>query len=73
LQGSIETSGDYTEPLVLPSSMIPQTSVYVPVDLCNATKGRLYIQPNGVVTVQAETTFADAQCFTSLDGVSFVQ
>jgi hypothetical protein len=72
-QGSIETSGDYTEPLVLPSSMIPQTSVYVPVDLCNATKGRLYIQPNGVVTVQAETTFADAQCFTSLDGVSFVQ
>jgi hypothetical protein len=36
-------------------------------------KGRLFIQTNGSVTVQAETAFSDAQCFTSLEGVSFVQ
>jgi hypothetical protein len=47
--------------------------VYVNIDLCNATKGRLIIQTNGVVSVQAETSFSNAQCFTSLDGVSFVQ
>jgi hypothetical protein len=42
------------------------------VDLCNATNGRLFIQPSGVATVQAENgTFSNAQCFTSLDGVSF--
>lgn len=29
------------------------------------------IQPNGVVTVQAETSFSNAACFTSLDGVSY--
>jgi len=70
-QGAIATSGSNTEPFVLPSSFIPHTNVYVPVDLCGATNGRLFIQPNGVVIVQAETTFGDAQCFTSLDGVSF--
>ena len=42
------------------------------MDLCNATNGRLVIQPNRVVSVQAETDFANAQCFTSLDGVTFV-
>jgi hypothetical protein len=40
--------------------------------MCNATKGRLHIQANGVASVQAENgTFSNAQCFTSLDGVSF--
>jgi hypothetical protein len=51
----------------------PTTSVYVPVDLCDATNGRLEIEPNGDVLVEAEGgTFANAQCFTSLDGASFV-
>src|SRR5438270_13919360 len=49
----------------------PATTVYVPVDLCNANKGRLIIQTTGVVSVQAETVFSDAQCFTSLDGAWF--
>ena len=50
------------------------TNVFVPIDLCGATKGRLEIETNGVVIVQAEGgTFGNAQCFTSLDGVSFVQ
>jgi hypothetical protein len=31
----------------------------------------MIIQPSGVVSVQAEKTFSDAQCFTSLDGASF--
>ncbi len=38
----------------------------------NAANGRLYVQPSGVVTVQVETVFSNAQCFTSLDGVSFI-
>jgi hypothetical protein len=45
----------------------------VKVDLCNAHNGRLYIHTDGVVTVQAETAFSDAQCFTSLEGVFFAQ
>jgi hypothetical protein len=49
----------------------PRTNVYVPVDLANANKGRLFIRPTGVVTVQAEKTLADASRFTSLDGASF--
>jgi len=55
----------------LPSAFRPLTNVYVPVDLCNAHKGRLFIQPTGVVSVQAEGAFSDAQCFTSLEGASF--
>jgi len=42
------------------------------VDLCDATNGRLQIEPSGVVTVEAEgAAFGNAACFTSLDGVSF--
>jgi hypothetical protein len=72
-QGAIATSGTNTEPFVLPPAFSPVTNVYVPIDLCDATKGRLIIAPSGAVTVQAETTFSNAQCFTSLDGASFVQ
>jgi|HubBroStandDraft_2_1064218.scaffolds.fasta_scaffold12796_5 hypothetical protein len=73
-QGAIATAGSNTEPFVLPPSLSPVTNVYVPIDLCDATKGRLFIQSSGVVIVQAEGgTFSNAQCFTSLDGASFVQ
>ena len=72
-KGAIATSGTNAVAFTLPVAFRPVTSVYVPVDLCNATKGRLLIQTNGSVTVQAESTFSDAQCFTSLDGASFVQ
>jgi hypothetical protein len=57
----------------LPPEFRPATNVYVPVDLCNAKKGRLIIAPSGVVSVQAEVAFSDAQCFTSLEGASFAQ
>jgi hypothetical protein len=73
-KGAMATSGSSDEPIAsLPLRFRPITTVYVAVDMCNATNGRLVISPNGTVTVQAETSFADASCFTSLDGVSFVQ
>ena len=55
----------------LPAAFRPSTNVFVPVDLCGATNGRLFIKPSGVVTVEAQT-FSNARCFTSLDGVTFV-
>jgi hypothetical protein len=72
--GAISTSSSNTNTVVftLPPLYRPSTAVYVSVDMCGATKGRLDIQTNGVVTVQAENgTFSNATCFTSLDGVSF--
>ncbi len=73
LKGAIATTGTNPMPFILPKAYRPKTNVYIPVDLCRATNGRLFIQPSGVVTVQAETSFGEAQCFTSLDGASFVQ
>jgi hypothetical protein len=71
-RGAIRTSGTNSEPFVLPSGFRPAKDVYVPVDLCNGGNGRLVIQPDGTVEVQAQSSFTDAQCLTSLDGVSFV-
>ena len=72
-KGAIATSGTNSVPFTLPANFRPATAVYVKVDLCDATNGRLFIQHNGVVSVEAEGgTFANAQCFTSLDGVSFI-
>src|SRR6202011_4326122 len=66
-------NGTASQVFTLPATVRPATNVYVPIDMCNATNGRLFIQPSGVVTVQAETSFRNAQCFTSLDGVSFAR
>ncbi len=72
LEGAIATTGTNPVPFTLPASFRPANVVFVPVDLCNATNGRLQIEPTGVVTVQAEGgAFSNAACFTSLDGVSF--
>lgn len=68
LQGAI-SSGTTAQPFTLPAGFRPSTDTYVPIGLCNAVKGRLYIQPTGAVTIQG--SFTDAQCFTSLEGVSF--
>jgi hypothetical protein len=56
-------------PFTLPAGMRPAADVFVPV---GATSGRPDIAPSGVVPAQAETSFSDAQCITSLDGVLFV-
>jgi hypothetical protein len=67
-------SGSSSQLFTLPVQFRPVTNVYVPIDLCNANKGRLVIQTNGVVNVEAEGgVFSNAQCFTSLEGASFVQ
>jgi hypothetical protein len=72
LEGAIATSGTNPVPFTLPAGARPASVVFVPVDLCTATNGRLQIEPTGVVTVQAEGgAFSNAACFTSLDGVSF--
>jgi hypothetical protein len=72
LKGAIATSGTNPVPFTLPAAFRPASVVFVPVDLCTATNGRLQIEPTGVVTVEAEGgTFSNAACFTSLDGVSF--
>jgi hypothetical protein len=72
LRGAINTTGTNPVAFTLPTGFRPSTDVYVPINLCDASKGRLYIQPNGTTFVQAEGgTFANAQCFTSLDGASF--
>ena len=70
-KGAIATGGTSAVPFTLPVGFRPATNVFVKVDLCNATNGRLFIQPSGVVSVEAQD-FTNAQCFTSLDGVSFV-
>jgi hypothetical protein len=70
-KGAIATTGSNNSPFSMPVGFRPAANVWIPIDLCTATKGRLLVQPTGVVTVQAETSFANAQCFTSLDGASF--
>jgi hypothetical protein len=71
-KGAIATTGTNPVPFTLPAAFRPASVVFVAVDLCNATNGRLQIEPTGVVTVQAEGgAFSNAACFTSLDGVSF--
>lgn len=64
--------GSQSLAFVLPVEMRPSTAMYVTVDMCNATTGRLAIQPSGAVSVQAEDDFSNAQCFTSLDGAHFL-
>jgi hypothetical protein len=56
----------------VPAPFRPATNTYVKVDLCGATNGRLFIQADGTVSVQQQNgdPFSNAQCFTSLDGVS---
>ncbi len=55
----------------LPPAARPSATVYVPTNLFAASKGRLVIDTQGNVRVEAETQYADATRFTSLDGISF--
>jgi hypothetical protein len=73
LKGAISTNGTNAGPFILPPGFRPAHEIYIPVDLCNGNNGRLNIYPNGVVGVQAEDNFSQAQCLTSLDGASFVR
>ena len=74
LAGAIKTAGTNHVAFTLPLGMGPSTNVYLPIDLCNATKGRILIDIGGMATIFAEndaTAFSNAQCFTSLEGVSY--
>jgi len=72
LEGAMQTQGTNQVAFTLPPGDRPALRVFVPVDLCGATNGDLFIQADGSVTVEAEGgDWANAQCFTSLDGVSF--
>lgn len=57
----------------LPPKFRPSGNLYVPVDMCDATNGRLVIESGGQVIVQAENLYSNAQCFTSLEGVSYAK
>jgi hypothetical protein len=56
----------------LPAAFRPAQDVYLPIDLCGGRKGRLYIQSTGDAYIYSEVNFSDAQCFTSLEGVTYV-
>jgi hypothetical protein len=73
LKGAIQTGGTNAVAFTLPLADRPAHHVYVKADLCAGVAGRLWITPRGSVTVQAAGPWSDAQCFTSLDGVSFAQ
>jgi hypothetical protein len=71
-EGSMATAGTNPVAFTLPVGFRPSTNTYVPIGLCNAKKGRLYIQSTGVATISEEGGgFSNAQCFTSLEGASF--
>jgi hypothetical protein len=73
-KGAIATAGTNTQPFTLAPAFRPLHDTYVPIDLCNATNGRLLIRNDGTVIVMTEGgVFSNAQCFTSLDGASFLQ
>jgi len=71
--GAIRAAGSSASPFILPKAFRPAKYVYIPVDLCNGGNGRLDIQPDGAVTVQAESSFTEVQCLTSLDGAWFAR
>jgi Trypsin len=71
LKGAISTTGTNGVAFTLPAGLRPTNDVYVPVDLCGGAKGSLLIKSTGVTTVRAAGAWTDAQCFTSLEGVSF--
>ena len=74
LEGAMYTNGTNDAAFTLPVGDWPAEAIYVPVDLCDGTNGRLDITALGQVFVEAEGgNWANAQCFTSLDGASFAR
>jgi hypothetical protein len=71
--GAIRTKRTKMEPFILPQKFRPSGPVDIPVELCTGGTGRLVIQANGAVTVQTASSFAQAQCQTSLDGAWFAR
>jgi hypothetical protein len=72
-KGAMATSGTNNTPFTLPLKFRPSAAVFVTVDMCNATQGRLQISTNGITVVEPEGPFSNAACFTSLDGVTYTK
>ncbi|HKO47615.1 MAG TPA: trypsin-like serine protease [Polyangiaceae bacterium] len=73
LRGAVR-SGTTAAPFGLRPEHRPSATVHVPVLLCNDTGGHVRIETNGVMTIVPENgNLADAQCITSVEGVSFAQ
>jgi hypothetical protein len=70
-QGAMRNISTTTTAFYLPTEMTPKKTVYVPVTLCNGANGRLQINADGSVVVQAENDIANAFCMTSIEGASY--
>jgi hypothetical protein len=74
-----QSAGSNTNAFNLPAKYRQKQNkfLYVTVDMCDSSTGRLIINPNGTVNVQTDIddhvagADTDAQCFTSLEGASF--
>ena len=73
LEGEIKTAGTKPAVFTLPAGFRPSTNVYVLINLCTGSIGRLDITPSGAVTVEAEGTgnWWMVKCGVSLEGASF--
>jgi hypothetical protein len=72
-KGAMATVGTNSTAFTLALRFRPSAAVYVTVDMCNATQGRLQINTNGAAFVEPEGAFSNASCFTSLDGVTYTK
>jgi hypothetical protein len=66
-----QSNGSTSTAFVLPLKYRPNRIVYTPVTMLNGAFGRLIIETNGTVSVQAAGAYSGAQQFTSLEGVTF--
>jgi hypothetical protein len=71
LRGGMSSSATSIDAFTLPPEARPSSEVYLPVSLCNATKGRLHISTGGLATVSTDGPWTNAQCLVSLDGLSY--
>ena len=70
--GAVSTGGSDNFAFTLPPALRPSVTEWIPIGLCNAAKGRMRILSTGDITIDSESGFANAGCFTSLEGASFV-
>lgn len=71
LRGTMKTTGTAPLAFTLPNGYRPDATVDIPITLCNGNKGRLEVKTDGTANVSSDSTWAQAQCLTSLDGVQF--
>ena len=71
LTGAMQTSLENNTPFKLAKAFRPSHRAYAKLDLCAATTGGMTLDADGSVHVYPEGDFSDAQCFTSLEGVSY--